>query len=61
MKKYKFVQLKDGFQVEKRTRTLNVNKDRHYVLYENDKRIASNLTYKDVFWILKFLREDIKH
>ena len=60
MKKYRIVTLKDGFKVEKRTFTLNTNKDRHYALYENDKRIASNLTYKDCFWILKFLREDIR-
>lgn len=61
MRKHKLATLKDGFQVEKRTITLNTNKDRHYVLYENGNRIASNLTYKDVFWILKFLREDIRH
>lgn len=60
MRKHKIVTLKDGFQVEKSAITLNTNKDRHYTLYENDKRIASNLTYKDCFWILKFLREDIR-
>lgn len=60
MRKHKLVTLKDGFQVEKRAITLNTNKDRLYVLYENGNRIASNLTYKDVFWILKFLREDIR-
>ena len=61
MRKNKSVTTKDGYTIEKKALTLNLNKDRHYVLYENNKRIASNLTYKDVYWILKFLREDIKH
>ena len=40
---------KDGYTIEK--------KDRLYTLYKNDDKVIGNITYKEMFWILKFLRE----
>ena len=40
---------KDGYIIEK--------KDSLYVLYKNDDKVIGNITYKELFWILKFLRE----
>ena len=43
------VTTKDGYIIEK--------KDSLYVLYKNDDKVIGNITYKELFWILKFLRE----
>ena len=40
---------KDGYTIEK--------KDGKYTLYKNDDKVIGNITYKEMFWILKFLRE----
>ena len=57
MRKNKTVTTKDGYTIEKKALTLNLNKDRHYVLYYKGDRVIGNATYKEIFWILKFLRE----
>ena len=57
MRKNKSVTTKDGYTIEKKTLTLNLNKDRHYTLYYKGNRVIGNATYKEIFWILKFLRE----
>lgn len=40
---------KDGYIIEK--------KGSLYELYKNDDKVIGNITYKELFWILKFLRE----
>ena len=40
---------KDGYTIEK--------KGSLYTLYKNDDKVIGNITYKELFWILKFLRE----
>lgn len=57
MRKNKTVTTKDGYTIEKKGLTLNLNKDRHYTLYYKGDRVIGNATYKEIFWILKFLRE----
>ena len=57
MRKNKTVTTKDGYTIEKKSQTLNLNKDRHYALYYKGDRLLGNATYKDIFWCLKFLRE----
>ena len=57
MRKNKSVTTKDGYTIEKKVLTLNLNKDRHYTLYYKGDRVIGNATYKEIFWILKFLRE----
>ena len=57
MRKNKTVTTKDGYTIEKKASTLNLNKDRHYTLYYKGDRVIGNATYKEIFWILKFLRE----
>ena len=57
MRKNKTVTTKDGYTIEKKVLTLNLNKDEHYTLYYKGDRIIGNATYKEIFWILKFLRE----
>ena len=57
MRKNKTVTTKDGFIIEKKSLSLNLNKDRHYVLYYKGDRVIGNATYKEIFWVLKFLRE----
>ena len=57
MRKNKTVTTKDGYTIEKKALTLNLNKGRHYVLYYKGNRVIGNATYKEIFWILKFLRE----
>ena len=57
MRKNKTVTTKDGYTIEKKALTLNLNKDRHYTLYYKGDRVIGNATYKEIFWILKFLRE----
>ena len=57
MRKNKTVTTKDGYTIEKKALTLNLNKDRHYTLYCKGDRVIGNATYKEIFWILKFLRE----
>ena len=57
MRKNKTVTTKDGYTIEKKTLTLNLNKERHYTLYHKGVRVIGNATYKEIFWILKFLRE----
>lgn len=51
------IDLKDGFTVERKALTLNLNKDRRYVLYHNGRRIASNCLYKDIVVILNNIRK----
>ena len=43
------ITIKDGYTIEK--------KDGNYTLYYKGDRIIGNVTYKEMFWILKFLRE----
>ena len=57
MRKNKTVTTKDGYTIEKKALTLNLNKERHYTLYYKGDRVIGNATYKEIFWILKFLRE----
>lgn len=57
MRKNKTVTTKDGYTIEKKVLTLSFNKDEHYTLYYKGNRIIGNVTYKEMFWILKFLRE----
>ena len=57
MRKNKSVTTKDGYTIEKKVITLNLNKKRNYALYYKDDRVIGNATYKEIFWILKFLRE----
>ena len=40
---------KDGYTIEK--------KEDKYTLYYKGDRVIGNITYKEMFWILKFLRE----
>ena len=57
MRKNNLVTTKDGYTIEKKALVLNLNKDRHYTLYYKGDRVIGNATYKEIFWILKFLRE----
>ena len=57
MRKNKTVTTKDGYTIEKKVLTLNLNKDEHYTLYYKGDRVIGNITYKEIFWILNFLRE----
>ena len=57
MRKNKTVTTKDGYTIKKNALTLNLNKERHYTLYYKGDRVIGNATYKEIFWILKFLRE----
>lgn len=57
MRKNKTVTTKDGYTIEKKVLTLSLNKDEHYTLYYKGDRIIGNVNYKEMFWILKFLRE----
>ena len=57
MRKNKTVTTKDGYTIEKKALTLNLNKDRHYTLYYKGNRVIGNATYKEIFCMLKILRE----
>ena len=49
MRKNMTIIIKDGYTIEK--------KGDKYTLYKNDDKVIGNVTYKELFWILKFLRE----
>lgn len=50
------VELKDGFRVERKVLTFHINKERRYVLYYKNQRLASNCLYHEILVLLENYR-----
>lgn len=56
MRKLEIV-LRDGIVITKKSLVLNINKERKYRITVNEKIVADNLLYNEMFNILSILRE----